>query len=177
MYAEHLRRTREFAAAALGRHPHPFWEMKARLGEEDNAETSRDGPEAGDEEEMLLRAPETRAALELMKQRTCIDLVWAPHVGRESRAIVRGREVVLEPAVRLCGARHAVRFVEGVDVIALGDLAPGHRQVADLYQAYCDAIGEVPLRALLAGLSVLIAGGALVWRHEREAPTRQFRLS
>lgn len=160
VYADHLRRTREFAREAHAQHPHPFWAARAEtLG------GGRDPSEDADVDEVaLLRAPEVLAAFETFKRSVAIDLAWADHLRFESRAMIRDREIVLEQAVPLPAARTALRFVAGVDLVKLGELASHHRQVGDLYEAYCQTCAPVPLPGFLGGLSLLVAHGALISR-------------
>lgn len=160
VYADHLRRTREFARDAYAQHPHPFWAARA--------ETLGAGREVTDDDDVdevaLLRAPEVRAALETFKRSAAIDLAWADHLRFEPRAVIRDREIVLEQAVPLPAARTALRFVAGVDLVKLGELASQHRQVGDLYDAYCQTCAPVSLPGFLGGLSLLFAHGALTTR-------------
>ena len=78
------------------------------------------------------------------------------------RPLVRGREIVLDDAVPVGGA--ALRYASGVDLVALGHIAGRHRQVPAVYDEYCRALGPVPLPHFLAGLSLLVAEGALEQR-------------
>jgi len=160
VYADHLRRTREFAREAHAQHPHPFWAARAETlgGPSDRVD------DVEVDEVALLRAPEVLAAFETFKRSVAIDLAWADHLRFEPRAVIRDREIVLEHAVPLPAARTALRFVAGVDLVKLGELASQHRQVGDLYDAYCQTCAPVALPGFLGGLSLLVAHGALTSR-------------
>ena len=46
----------------------------------------------------------------------------------------------------------------------LGEMATQHREVGDLYDAYCRTCAPVSLPGFLGGLSLLVAHGALITR-------------
>jgi len=54
-----------------------------------------------------------------------------------------------------------VRFLRDIDLVQLVELAPDHRQVPDLYEAYNRRCAPVSLPDFLGALSVLLAKGAL----------------
>jgi flavin-dependent dehydrogenase len=158
VYADNLRRTREFAREAYAQHPHPFWAGRAEtLGSDATVDADVD-------ETALLRAPEVAAALDAFRRTPAIDLIWADQLQFESRPIIRDREIVLEPAVPLAATGTALRFVAGVDLVTLGEMATHHREVGDLYDAYCRTCAPVSLPGFLGGLSLLVAHGALISR-------------
>jgi hypothetical protein len=99
------------------------------------------------------------SAFERFKALPSIDLQLADHLPLEQRPIVRGREIVLEDA--LAGG---LRFVGNVDLLKLAEMAPRHRHVPDLFDAYCRDCSPVPLPSVVTGLSLLVAKGIL---HER----------
>jgi hypothetical protein len=159
VYAGHLRRTRDFAREAYAQHPHPFWAARAEtLG------SAHEGTPDALDETSLLRAPEVLAAFEAFKRRDAIDLAWPDQLRFERRAMIRDREIVLDQAIPFPALRTALRFIAGLDLVTLGELATRHRQVGDLYDAYCRACAPVPLPSFLGGLSLLVAHGALTSR-------------
>jgi flavin-dependent dehydrogenase len=180
VYASNLRRTRDFARRAHEQHPAAFWEARAMamasteaVAPHANAGAEAAGPDVDPggvdevDEEALLRTPEVQAAFELFKRSPSIDLAWADQLRFEKRAVIRGREIALEDAVPLPSARACLRFLAGVDLVKLGEMAAHHRQVADLYDAYCRTHAPVSLPGFLGGLSVLLANGALTSRSDR----------
>jgi FADH2-dependent halogenase len=116
------------------------------------------------DETALLRAPEVQAALDTFKQRDTIDLAWADHVRFESEPVIRDREIVLEQAVPLPAVGRALRFLAGVDLLKLGEMAAQHRRVGDLYDAYCRICAPVSQPDFLGAFSLLYAHGALTSR-------------
>jgi hypothetical protein len=75
--------------------------------------------------------------------------------------VIRNLKITLEDAFGLPGVAESLRFLKGVDLLSLRDVACRHRQVDALFAAYCRTHGDVPLPHVLAGLSVLVARGAL----------------
>ena len=79
------------------------------------------------------------------------------------RPLVRGREVVLEDAIPFGSS--ALRYADGVDLIALGHCASRHRRVPDAFDEYCRVHGAVALPEFLAALSLLVAEDVLAPSH------------
>jgi hypothetical protein len=149
VYADNLKRSREFARAAQGRHPHAFWTARAAAGAE--ADDRREGREA--------RPPDVQAAFDRFKQASSMRLTLAAGVRVEPRPVIRDHEIVLENAFV-----DAVRFVGNVDLVKLADIACRHTGVPDVFEDYCRTCGPVPLPSVVSGLSLLVARGIL---HDR----------
>ena len=150
VYATHLHRSRDFARAACAEHDSAFWRSRA--------DVEIDLPETIDEVDAG-RDPDVQRAFEAFKASSSIDLALADDVTFESHPVVRGREIVMEEA--LAGG---TRFVGNVDLVTLARMACDHRQVPDLFDAYCQSCAPVPLPSVVGGLSWLVARGIL---HER----------
>lgn len=149
VYSSHIRQTRAFARAAMAMHPHPFWAQRV-ADAPDEPETADDDP-ASD--------PLVRRAFEAVKAAPSLNLALSATAALELRPLIRGHEIVLEPA--LAGG---MRFVANVDLLKLAQMAPNHTQVPDLFDAYCRTCPPVPLPNVMGGLSLLVAKGIL---HER----------
>lgn len=156
VYATSLRRSCEFAREAYAAHPHPFWAER----------TGADAEAAGGDidEDALFRAPDVQTAFERLKASPAIALSLSDSIRVGQRALIDGREIVLSDAVLLPDAPEGIRFLAGVDVLKLAEMACRHDQVPDLFEAYCRTCGAVPLRSLLGSLSVLLARGVLTPR-------------
>jgi flavin-dependent dehydrogenase len=158
--ASHARRARDFARDAAARHAQPFWlgRAAADLDEPEVAAPSMDHPNV-------------RAALQLIRESPELDLALDGGVTFAPRPVIRGREIVLEDALTLprdaaqSSMARALRFVDNVDLVGLAQLAGRHRQVPDLFDAYCRTIGPAPLPSVLGGLSLLVASGILRQRN------------
>ncbi|HMD35655.1 MAG TPA: hypothetical protein VKH42_11835, partial [Vicinamibacterales bacterium] len=157
MQAAHAQAAAAFARAAYARYATPFWERRAAGDVGRSPEGSRSA--AHD----VGRSPEgpwsAAAVFERFKKAPSIDLRLADRLTLERRPVVRGHEIVLEDALE-----GGLRFVGNVDLLELARLAPRHRQVPDLFEAYCRDCAPVPLPSVVSGLSLLVAKGIL---HER----------
>jgi hypothetical protein len=76
------------------------------------------------------------------------------------------RRIILEDRLVVPGwpdadADRGLRFLRDIDLVRVVELAPRHRQVPDLYEAYNRVCPPAPLPDFLGVLSVLIAKGAL----------------
>jgi len=154
MYAVELERTREFARRADAHHHHPFWATRAT-----SRELMGDRLEATSDADGLLRRPAVAVAHAALRTADSLDLRWSREARLVPHTVVRGHEIVVEEALRLPGA--VVRYVSGVDVVALGRAASHHHSVPDLYDSYCRIVSPVSLPDFLGALSVLVAEGAL----------------
>lgn len=156
VYATSLQRSCEFAREAYARHPHPFWAERA--------ETVVEAVSGDIDEDALFRAPDVQAAFGRLKASPAIALSLSDMIRVRKRALIDGHEIVLCDAVSLPEAPDGVRFLAGVDLLKLGEMACRHQQVPDLFDAYCRAYGAVPLPSMLGSLSLLLARGVLTAR-------------
>lgn len=150
MYARFRETTRRVLAAAAAGHPHPFWR--------DRAEADDLAPAGAAEEERI------RAALARLRAEPALRVARAPGVGIAPRPAVSGSEIVLEPRLITHEAGDGVRYLHGVDVVAMLELAPVSRQVPDAFEEYCRRHGPIPLPGFLTALATALARGWLVWR-------------
>jgi len=116
------------------------------------------------DEEILFRMPDVRLAFERLKESAAIEFALSEGVSFKKRPLIHDREIVLEEAFSLPEAPDGIRFLAGVDLLKLTEIACHHRQVPDIFEAYCRTHGEVPLPSLLGSLSVLVAKGVLTLR-------------
>ncbi len=164
--ATHAQRSREFAAEAAARVPTPFWQARAEA-----CDDRISGPVR---QHQVVRREDRDKALHALRCRDAIALSIDKAVRFERRAVVRGREIVLEDALVPPGAESrnastaATRFVDNVDVVALARLAGRYTSVPELFEAYCLTVGPAPLPNVLGGLSWLVAAGIL--RHRNAVP-------
>jgi flavin-dependent dehydrogenase len=151
MQSAHAQATRAFAREAYSQYRTPFWERRA-------AGTIAEAPSEPHE-----RSPEgsrsAAAVFERFKASPAIELQLADSLLLERRPVVRGREIVLEDALE-----GGLRFLGNVDLLELARMAPRHRQVPDLFEAYCRDCAPVPLPNVVSGLSLLVAKGILYER-------------
>jgi flavin-dependent dehydrogenase len=153
VYAANLRRSVEFAREAHARHPHRFWRERADVDVE--------GASPEFDEEGLLRAPDVRAAFESLKENATVAFMRGDRVGLTARPVIHDHEIVVEDAFALPDAPRGIRFLAGVDLLKLSELACAYRQVPDIFDAYCRTYGVVRLPNFLGALSLLVARGIL----------------
>jgi len=156
VYGANLRRSVEFAREAYSRHPHPFWAERAAVDVDAATEEV--------DEEALLRAPDVLRAFERLKASAAVEFALSDGVALKKRPLIHDREIALEDALVLPEAPDGIRFLAGVDLLKLAAMAGGHRQVPDLFEAYCRMFGTVSLGSFLGTLSLLVARGVLTAR-------------
>ena len=86
----------------------------------------------------------------------------ASSLSKPTNVLVRGNLIVLEPHLVAAGYPRGVRYLRGVDVVTVVQLAPSILQVPDLYEGYCQAHGQVPLPDFLFALATTVARRWLV---------------
>jgi hypothetical protein len=157
MYEALRARTAVLAREAADAHPSGYWE--GRSGAEDAADDPASGTRGGASEPdvaALRQDPEVRAAFHEIRARPSLRLRAGGGARRERRPVVRGNLVVLEDHLVGSAFRDGVRWLRGVDLVALADLAAAHDQVPALYEAYVRAAPAVPLPDFLGALAVLV---------------------
>ena len=157
MYASYLKQSTRFFHEAANGHPHPFWTGRA---------TTVDAGVTGEEVDIdeLRRDPTVLAAFEALKRSPSIELRPTDQACTDKRPAVLDREVILEDrlvADSLPTGLAGIRFLRGVDLPALVNIAGDHSQVPDLFDAYNRTHQPVILPDFLGALSVLVAKGIL----------------
>jgi flavin-dependent dehydrogenase len=151
------RQASRFAIEAAERTGHPFWMVRA---EQPGTSAMEFEPDAA----ALARDPRVLEAFADLRARSGIQLRPGPDVRVEPRAAVRGREIVLEDHLIHASWPDGLRYLRGVDLVALLRLAPEHTDVGALFAANQSAAPLVELPDFLGALSVLLANGTL--RHK-----------
>jgi flavin-dependent dehydrogenase len=143
---QHLsRESRRFLASASSGHRHAFWEERSNedAGEPDDGEA-------------------VQRAFERLKARDEWKAARGPEIAIAPRPIIRGNEIVLEPHIVSRKAPRGVRYVGGIDVVMLVELAPSSRTVPDLLDACAQRLGSMRLHDFLFALATAVARGWLV---------------
>ncbi|MAG71605.1 MAG: hypothetical protein CL471_15135 [Acidobacteria bacterium] len=156
------RQAADYFGDAATAHDHPFWTGRSTVG--DDLADLANQPSAGIDVEALRGDPTVQAAFTDLKQRSRIDFGPGERLRIERQPGIAGREVVLEARLRLetpAMAPTAARFVRGVDLPALVEMAGDQGQVPDLFDAYNRRNPAVSLPDFLGALSLLLAAGAL----------------
>ncbi len=154
VWSVNLKRSREFAEEALVRHPSAFWQTQASA-DVDESQLPLD-------ETAVLTSPEVRAAFTRLRERDRFVLSIAPRPTLVSAPLVRGHVITIEGAVALGPLpRDVVRYVRGVDLVALAGLAPGACDVPALFERYCTLHGAAALPDVIGAIAVLLARNVL----------------
>ncbi len=141
--AHFARESARFLAEAAPAHPRAFWE-----------ERSESEAAPVEDRQAVVRAFEVlKAGDGFRASRGSISIMPGP--------MVRGHDIVLEP--QLVGKdASGIRYLHGVDVVRMVELAPSFGTVPDLYDGYVASAGPVPLHDFLMALATAFARGWLV---------------
>ena len=143
---QHLsRESRRFLMDASAGHPRPFWDERAEARSDQRDDTGA-----------------VQRAFEQLKARDEWKISIGPGTLIEPRPIIRGNEIVLEAHLTAPGDRHATRYVRGIDMLVVAELAPSTRSVPDLFDACVRRLGPLPLHDFLFALATAVARGWLV---------------
>lgn len=153
MTAALRRRAAEFSSEALARHGGEYW--TGRLGDDSTATDNDPDPIA------LREDPAVLAAFQELRQRDPIRFRVAPSLRRVTRAAVRGDRLVEEDQLLLREFPEGIRWLRGVDLVALTSLAESADGVPALFEACLGQNRAMALPDFLGALSVLLAQGAL----------------
>lgn len=137
--------SRRYLSAAAADHTRPFWDERS----------DQDTDEPPDSEQV-------RRAFEALKSRDTWQPRRAAGASIDLRPCIREHEIVLDPHVVSPAAPRGVRYVRSIDMVAVMELAPGTRQVPELYERYVQRLGPVPLPDFLYALATAAAHGWLV---------------
>lgn len=136
--------SRAFLARAARGHDRPFWSERA------------DDPGRNDRETALVRK-----VFDQLKRSDTSRVASAPAVRIEPRPMVSGVEIVLGRHV-VPAEGDPVRYLYGVDMVTLLELAADSSQVPDLFDAYVRRCQPVSLHDFLLALSTAVARRWLV---------------
>lgn len=140
----HDEASRSFLASASGAHDRPFWAERSAADEADGG-----GRQA------------VRRVFDDLRRAERPSLRAAAGLRIEQRPLIEGNEIIL--ARHVIGSNEtAVRYLNGVDVVALLELAGSATQVPDLFEVYVRRVAEVTLHDFLTALSTAVARGWLV---------------
>lgn len=137
-YAQFLALTRQFLRDGAPAPDHPFW-------------AGRGSEAPADDRASVL------AAYERIRAAEGLALQIAPDVTFEPRPALTERVLVLDEHLVTPLIPDGVRYVDGVDVVALIRLAPAARQVPDLFDAYRRDHAATELPAFLRALATMVA--------------------
>jgi flavin-dependent dehydrogenase len=154
MHAAAERGAAAFAADAARAMPHPFWLARAQAVD--------DLPSAGGPDPAVLRQdPAVLAAFDRIRRAGRVRFVRGRAARLAPHAAVEGREITLRDHLSLPSWPEPVRFLRGVDLVALLEAAESADDVGVVVGRFADAHPHVILPDLVGALAVLVATGAL----------------
>ena len=145
VYTSFKAMTRQYLADAADAHAYPFWRDR---GDESGASDDRE---------------EIAAAYEDLRQKPELRVRRNEAVRVAVRPAISGTEIVMESRLVREDRSHGVRYAFDVDLVALVDLAPQHRSVPHLFEAYNARHAPVALPDFLGALSTALAHRWLLW--------------
>lgn len=153
MAAALRRRAAAFSREATEVHTGEYWAR--RLADTDSSTDLEPDTTA------LREDPDVVAAFQGLKRREHLAVRPAPGLRREPRPAVHNDRIVLEEQLVLPAFPSGIRWLRGVDLVQLVDLAPAADDVPQLFETCRRLTPEMPLPDFLGALSVLLAKGAL----------------
>ena len=142
-YAQFLTLTRRHLSEGAPS-DHPFWTDRAVAAAPDDDDRAA-----------------VQTAFDRIRDAAALAVEVAAGVRFETRPALAEREIVLERRLIAPGDDDGVRFLHGVDVVTLAELAPTVQQVPDLSDAYLRRAGPVDLPSFLTTLATAVARGWL----------------
>lgn len=161
MWSAYRRQAAAFFAQVSQRELHPFWSDRA---DPVVVEGAADRSGAADAVEAFRRDPAVREAFETLRRAPSIRLRPTRAALTTTAPAVVGREIVPDASLSIEtgeAGTAAIRYLRGVDLPALVDMADRRTQVPDLYEAYGRSHPPVELADFLGALAVLLGKGLL----------------
>lgn len=155
VYASYLRQSTTFFSDGAARYADAFWVDRSEANETNGSDVS-DG--------RILKDPRVAEAWRELRRSASIALERSPTLTVVHVPAVKGREVVLEPALTGPGVPEPLRFVRGVDVVAIANLILDAPDVPELFERYMRESGTAALPDFLTALSVLLGTGLITNR-------------
>lgn len=155
-YARHDALTGRYYTEAAAWHGHPFWAARTEFASNAPAVSNADSdPEA------VRDHPGFGAALKRVRRASSLHFRPAAGLRRVARPTVREQEIVLEEHLATAAAPGGIRFLWGVELPKLVEVAQEHDQVPVLYEAYGRVRPLARFPDFLGALSALLTLGML----------------
>ena len=157
-----------FFADAADVHGTPYWEARAEAardaaGRAGGGRGPGGAPRIADPDDPMTPIPETavRRAFESIKARTTLAAREGETVRRVEGPAVEGHRVVLQERLATDAVPEGLRFVRGIDLLRLVEVAQRHPDVPDGWAAYNAVAPAVTLPDYLTALATAFAAGIL----------------
>jgi len=166
VYQSYRHRSAEFFEEAASAYGHPYWTTRAE------AARAAAGTISAPDDEEWLEDPESthvpadivRAAHERIRSIESLDALSNPDLRVIKRPAIRSQRIVMKRHLTNDAYRNGMRYVRGVDLLTLVELAPQYAEVPNMWNAYNEREAPVSLPDFLVGLSTAFAAGLLVHR-------------
>ena len=153
MYESLTQQSAELAREAATTHDHAFWRDRAAPGAfTDGAEP--DVTALRDDADVL-------AAFRMIREAPSLRLRESARLTRIAKPVVRENRIVLMEHIAAPAFPDGIRYLRGVDLPFLVELASQFDQVSDLYEAYHRGAAPIALPDFLGALSVLVGKGLM----------------
>jgi flavin-dependent dehydrogenase len=151
VYTTSVAQSQRYAREALARYQRPFWQARAAVSP----------PPVDICVDDLLAAQGVQTTFERLRSAPA-HLRVAPALTVVPRPVVRDGIIVPEDAILLSEDTLAIRFVRGVDVLAVIDLARAGLDAGTLITRYVERFGSHTLPDLLTAIALLVDRSVLI---------------
>ena len=160
VYRRYRRASAEFFESAAAAHGTTYWKDRAEAARRSGGP---EGDSPGDPDRIASEVPEleVRRAFDDLRKRTSLRAAPGSTLRTFEGPVVRGHRIVLLPHLASGTCPEGIRYVRGVDLLSLVDVAPHHAEVPDGWTAYNRAAPPVSLPDYLTALATAFAAGLL----------------
>jgi flavin-dependent dehydrogenase len=163
VYRSYRRLSADFFEEGARAHGHPYWTERARAARAVAAgQGAPSDPDAADAPG--LSTEEVRRALDEMRARDRLGAVRGSTLRLVRRPAIVGHRIVLEDHLASDRVPEGLRYVRGVDLRRVVEVAPLHEEVPDGWGAYNGGAPPVALPDYLSALAAAFAAGLLEHR-------------
>ncbi len=164
VYQSYRHRSAEFFEEAASVYGHPYWTTRAEaaraavgaVSDTDDSDWLEDPEGPHISVDLVQEAHERIRSAELLDSRANPDLRIIKRPAIRSQRIVMKRHLMSDTHPK------GIRYVRGVDLLRLVELAPQFDQVPDIWNGYNEKEAPVSLPDFLIGLSTAFAAGLLM---------------
>jgi FAD-dependent halogenase len=161
VYRSYRAMSAPFFETAAEHHGTAYWTRRAEAARRAGG-PDRPAPHAdADRVEDSVPEAEVRRAFETIRARPTLAAVRGRTLRSVERPGIDGHRIVMREHLVSDARQRGMRYVRGVDLLALVDVAPGHADVPDGWAAYNGRAAPVTLPDYLTALATAFAAGFL----------------
>lgn len=164
VYQSYRRRSAEFFEEAASAYGHPYWTTRAEAARAavETAGGNDDGDWIEDLEDTQIPVELVKSEYEKIRSSESLNSQANPELHVIKRPAIRSLRIVMKRHLMTDTYPRGVRYVRGVDLIRVIELAPQHEQVPDIWERYNETETPVSLPDFLVGLSTAFAAKLLI---------------